>query len=167
MSEACRLRRGEGYEACSDDKQEKAYHVSPQCGYLPPGPVPQHPPSGGASRAFGLPQAAAKRFSAGCRPHPLTAEREKLHRGSACGPLCAGFLAAESKHPSLGPETRRGNCVGRVQKTYTDSDFPGVREMANDNKLITLAVPSGYPPQFLVWCRSAQADGAMPIFMRR
>ena len=30
-----------------------------------------HPPSGGASRAFGLPQAAAKRIFAGRSPHPL------------------------------------------------------------------------------------------------
>ena len=40
MSETCRLRRGEGYEARSDDKQEKAWglqappadHNRPQCG---------------------------------------------------------------------------------------------------------------------------------------
>ena len=40
MDETCRLRRGEGYVACIDEKQEKAKvscahlgeHICPQCG---------------------------------------------------------------------------------------------------------------------------------------
>jgi hypothetical protein len=50
-----------------------------------------YPPSGGASRAFGFPQAAAKRFFAGRSPHPLlTAEvTKKLDGGS--GRFCLGF----------------------------------------------------------------------------
>ena len=40
MDETCRLRRGEGYGACIDEKQEKAKvscaplgrHICPQCG---------------------------------------------------------------------------------------------------------------------------------------
>ena len=64
-------------------KREKyKCHIRPQCGLLPV-PVSSNrlegrfsPPSGGASRAFGLPQAAAKRLFAGRSPHPLSADRQ-------------------------------------------------------------------------------------------
>ena len=59
-------------------KREKyKCHIRPQCGLLPVSVSGNrlegrfYPPTGGASRAFGLPQAAAKRLFAGGSPRPL------------------------------------------------------------------------------------------------
>ncbi len=73
MSEPCRLRRGEGYGACDDEKQEKGWgsqappadHNRPQCGRFQ-----------GRERAFLLPAKWAR-----WGHKPLKAPSRKKNKG--------------------------------------------------------------------------------------
>lgn len=59
---------------------QKLHLLAAQGAPAPPGLTrlrePFYPPLGRASRAFGLPQAAAKRIFVGRSPHPLSADRQ-------------------------------------------------------------------------------------------